>query len=106
MDTLVQRLSHAADAALGASRARAFDGAVNSFTSALQTIPDYPAAELSNEAFARVNSLAEQLIAEIEHRIGEDGIDDTRRTTLGERVYDIRRALEEEFNWRRHYLRS
>ena len=105
MVDLAQRLTDAAVEAVHTSKPRAFDAAVERFTAALQTIPDYPAAELSNEGFARINSFAEQVISEIEHRL-EGDMDARRRETLGTRVYDIRRALEDAFNWRRHYLRT
>ena len=105
MKDLVQRLSDAASHALSASRPRTFDASVDNFALALHTIPDYPAAEMSNETFARVNSLAEQVIAEIEHRV-ESETDERHREALGERVYDIRKALEEAFTWRRHYLKT
>jgi hypothetical protein len=102
MTSLGDQIGDAAADALTATRPRRFDTAIDRFTLALQTVPDYPAAELSDEAFARVTSLAEQVISAIEHRL-EDDVDDRRREALGARVYDIRRGLENAFAWRRHY---
>ncbi|HZP49044.1 MAG TPA: hypothetical protein VFB07_10940 [Vicinamibacterales bacterium] len=105
MMELLHRLGQEAGDALAAQRPKAFAAAVDGFTFALQRLPDYPAAAMSNEAFARVNAFAEQVISEIEHRLDGD-IDAKYRETLSERVYDIRRALEDAFTWRRHYLRT
>ncbi len=100
---LAQRLAQAAADAVDATRPKPFDAAVDRFVAALQRLPDYPARDLSNEGFARVNGLAEQVISEIDHRI-ETGVDETRQVALAQRIYDIRRALEDAFTWRRHFL--
>jgi len=102
---LSHRLTDAASEAIHATRPKTFDAAVERFTRILQTIPDYPGGGLSNEGFARLNGLAEQVISEIEHRLDGD-VGDRRRETLGTHVYEIRRALEEAFTWRRHYLKT
>ena len=63
MRNLVARISDRAAAAVMTPGTKAFEAAVEGFVLALQTVPDYPAAELSNEGFARVNRPAEQVIA-------------------------------------------
>lgn len=104
MPDLVKRLSDAAGTALTASRPKAFDAAVRQFTATLETVPDYPATDMSDEGFARMNAVAEQVISEIERRLEGHLGDDDRREWLTGQVYAIRQALEETFRWRRHFL--
>jgi len=106
MTELMNRLDDRGREALTAARPKSFEAAVQHFTNTLATIPDYPAAELSNEGFAHVNALAEQVISHVEHRLESDDIDLDIRERMAESVYDIRRALEEAFRWRKHYLRQ
>ena len=106
MMELEGRLADAAAAVAADTRPKSFEAAARRFTQALQTIPDYPAAEMSNEGFARVNALAEQVISEIEHRLERNIRDADRREALTQAIYDIRAALEEAFRWRRHYLKT
>lgn len=106
MSDLLDRLADDTAAAVTASSPKAFEAAVRRFTSELETIPDSPAADMSNEGFARVNGLAEQMISEIERRLEREIPEAARRQLLAQSVYAIRRALEEAFRWRRHYLRG
>jgi hypothetical protein len=106
MPDLVERIADGAANAVLASRSKAFEAAVREFVFALQTVPDYPAADMSNEGFARVNGLAEQVISEIERRLDGTIGDRNMRERLTESIYDIRRGIEEAFRWRKHYLRS
>jgi hypothetical protein len=89
---------------LTAGRAKLCAASAERFAEALETIPDYPAAELSDEDFARVNAIAEQVIAAIEHRLEAPQLDDDTRDYLADLVYEVRRALEDAFHWRKHYL--
>lgn len=104
MNELVNQLDDHGREVLMAERPKSFEAAVERFTSTLATIPDYPAAELSDEGFARVNALAEQVISQIERRLESDDMDVDVRERMAESVYDIRGALEEAFRWRKHYL--
>jgi pantoate kinase len=106
MTDVVGRLSDDAVAAVTASSSKAFETAVRRFTSDLEAVPDYPAADMTNEGFAHVNGLAEQVISDIERRLEADIPEPHRRELLAESVFAIRRALEEAFRWRRHYLRG
>lgn len=103
---VLQRLTDDAVTAVTASRAKTFDAAVRRFTDILQTVPDCPPGEMSDEGFARMNGLAEQVILEIERHLDEDDADPERRELLAESVDEIRRGLEEAFRWRRHCLRT
>lgn len=105
MRSLIDRISDAAGAVAAANRARTFESALEEFVFSLQTVPDYPAAEISDEGFARLNALSERVIADIEHRLDGTALDEARRARFAESVYDIRRAIEDAFTWRKHYLR-
>ena len=104
MTDLVARLSDEAGNAIAASRPKSFDAALRQFTATLRAVPDYPAAGVSDEGFARMNAVAEQVISEIERRLEGHIGDDERREWLTGQVYAIREALEEAFRWRRHFL--
>ncbi|HZR25648.1 MAG TPA: hypothetical protein VFA59_18770 [Vicinamibacterales bacterium] len=106
MNDIVDRLDIHGREVLTTERPSSFEAAVERFTQTLATIPDSPAAELSDEGFAHVNALAEQVISQIERRLEADDIGADVRERMAESIYDIRRALEEAFRWRKHYLRQ
>jgi glycyl-tRNA synthetase beta subunit len=104
MDDLVEQLAAQGSAVLKSDKLKSLAVAAERFADALATIPDYPPAELSADGFARVSAIAEQVISQIEHRLAENEIDDQTRDHLADSIYEIRRALEEAFRWRKHYL--
>jgi hypothetical protein len=104
MTELINRLDEGARAVFTTGRAKSFEAAVDRFARDLSTIPDYPAAELSDGGFAHVNALSEQVVAQIERRLESDDMDATLRERMTESIYDIRRAIEEAFRWRKHFL--
>lgn len=106
MTDLLGLLAAHARTVLTTQRTRTFEAAVERFAQTLAVIPDYPAPEMSEDGFASVNALAEQVIAKIERRLETADLDDSGRERLAESVYDIRRGLEEAFRWRQHHLRT
>jgi hypothetical protein len=104
MTDLLDLLAAHGRTVLSAERPKLIAASAERFAETLATIPDYPAAELSDEGFARVNAIAEQVISQIEHRLDVNRLDDRTREHLADSVYEIRRALEEAFRWRKHYL--
>jgi len=101
---LIDQLAAQCGAVMNTARTKPFAIAAARFADTLATIPDYPASDMSHEAFARVNAIAEQVIAQIEERLDAGAIDDTTGEHLADTIYEIRRGLEEAFRWRKHYL--
>jgi hypothetical protein len=106
MTDLFRLLTAHGRTALTTERTRTFEAAVERFAQTLAVIPDYPAAEMSDEGFTSVIALAEQVIAKIEHRLDANDLNDSGRQRVTESVYDIRRGLEEAARWRRHYMQA
>jgi hypothetical protein len=86
-----------------AKRPHALEEAAGEFVRLLETIPDCAPHELSNEAIAFLERVAEAVIAEIERRVKLGTNADAVRLNLATAVYRIRRALEEIDRWHRHY---
>ncbi len=99
-------LTQAVEASEGIQQARrrhAFEDAVRAFTRVLRTVPDYAPHALSSDAVGGLRTLAEGVIARIEERVATARDPCGVQVDLVERVYEIRRALEEIEIWRRHY---
>ena len=100
---LVAKAAELADIVLATEPSHAFAKAVGNFVQALATVPDYPSATFSDDAVARLLSLSEQVIEQIEQRINTEKDGAPVQQDIVGAVYEIRRVLENIDRWRRHY---
>ena len=97
---------HAADAAARLNDAhwrRPFEHAATRFIQVLGSVPDCRAHEISDAEVRALQRIAEGVIDRIEARIDTGADSAAIQRALAGRVYEIRRLLEEVYEWRRHY---
>jgi hypothetical protein len=82
---------------------RSFDDAANRFVQLLGSVPDCGAHEISDADVRTMQRIAEAVIDRIEARIDTGADSAAIQRALAGRVYEIRRLLEEVYEWRRHY---
>ena len=100
----VNALADHCEAALTATRSKAFLKEVEHFNARLHALPGHPAADLSSQQSELVTSLSDQMIELIERRIDGGSDDATVRRSLAELVYAIRRNMERIYRWRKRSL--
>ncbi len=82
---------------------RPFEHAAGRFVRLLGSVPDCGAHEISDAEVRTLQGIAEGVIGRIEARIDAGGDSVAVQRALAGRVYEIRRLLEEVYEWRRHY---
>jgi hypothetical protein len=93
-------------AAVATTSGRAFMREVEHFIARLNALPQHPASELSAGQFELVNSLADEMVEQIEVRLEQAKDGATLRQELAEAVYRIRREAEKVYLWRRQGPRA
>jgi hypothetical protein len=87
---------------LTATHSHPFEKALEEFVQVLGSIPDHPASAFADDTITTLNDLAEQVIAQIEERVGRAEDSSPVQQQLVEGIYDIRRVLEDIYRWRQH----
>jgi hypothetical protein len=82
---------------------RPFEHAATRFTQLLGSVPDCEAHEVPDADVRALQRIAEDVIDRIEARIDTGADSAAIQRALAGRVYEIRRLLEEVYEWRRHY---
>lgn len=101
----IAKAVEAADTIRGARRLPAFERAVHDFVALLASVPDYPAAAFGEADVARIGTVAEDVIAQVEERAALEADSPKAELTLVNAVYEIRSRLEQIDIWRRHFSR-
>jgi len=82
---------------------RPFEHAATRFVRLLGTVPDCAAHEISDADVGALQKIAEGVIGRIEARIDAGADSAAIQRALAGKVYEIRRLLEEVYDWRRHF---
>ena len=101
--SVVEKAAAAYEAIRESSRRRAFEKSVEAFVRVLAGVPEVAPADVSDADLGLLRTLGEGAIERIEERVATGEDPDPDKLQLVEGVYDIRRALEEIDQWRRHH---
>ena len=82
---------------------RPFEHAATRFIQVLGSVPDCRAHEISDAEVGTLQKLSEGVIGRIEARIDAGADSAAIQRALAGKVYEIRRLLEEVYEWRRHF---
>ena len=82
---------------------RPFEHAATRFVQLLGSVPDCGADEISDADVRALQRIAEGVIDRIEARLGTGADSAAIQRALAGKVYEIRRLLEEVYDWRRHF---
>jgi hypothetical protein len=82
---------------------RPFEPAATRFVRLLGSVPDCGAHEISDAEVRAMQRIAEGVIGRIEARIDAGAESAAIQRALAGTVYEIRRLLEEVYEWRRHF---